>query len=616
MRWRATRPVAAVVLLGLIVALPSGAADLSGGPRAALASEPTPIQSLELAGATGGARKPTVDRLESALDAPAAGSRSAAQDGTSGVLADRPLVMVTAHSERDLPAVRREIEGLGGQVTAEFGRWLDARVPADALARLATLPEVDFVQRPPVAHQFERSAQAGSRLTEGATAADAAGWHAAGVRGQGVTVAILDSFQGYANSIASGDLPPQIALYPDAAHVDTSSSPHGTAVAEVIHDMAPDASLVFATPQTPVQRASYILDLARAGVRVISSSTGTVADTPGDGTGPVAGAIAQAASQYGLVYVQAAGNQAQCHWDGLFADADGDGLHEFAPGVELNMLNGGAVLPAGFPVQVFLRWDAWPASSVDYDLLLLGWDGSQWVLVAASTNTQNGTQPPYEGISYVTPAQTYYALAIGHYSGAGSVVLDLNAYNVGSFAYRVPERSLVDDATASAAVVVAAVDAAAPYPLEPYSSRGPTRGLGGAMNGGAAKPDLAAYANVSTVAYGPRTGAHSFNGTSAATPHVSGAAALLASAFPGYTRTQIVNLLRESAIDLGPLGYDYSYGVGRLHLPAPAGLAPPATPTRTPTPVPTATPAPVEPLPGAVRRVFVPVGLSSTVLAE
>ena len=89
------------------------------------------------------------------------------------------------------------------------------------------------------------------------------------------------------------------------------------------------------------------------------------------------------------------------------------------------------------------------------------------------------------------------------------------------------------------------------------------------MSGGYAKPDLAAYANVSTYSYGSRTAGLSFNGTSAATPHVSGAVALLWSGFPTYSGSQIVGLLKELTVDLGAAGYDYEYGYGRLYLGGP-----------------------------------------------
>lgn len=55
-------------------------------------------------------------------------------------------------------------------------------------------------------------------------------------------------------------------------------------------------------------------------------------------------------------------------------------------------------------------------------------------------------------------------------------------------------------------------------------------------------------------------------GTSAAAPLVAGAAGLLFSLNPSLTPTQVQDILRQSADDLGTPGWDLSYGYGRLNL--------------------------------------------------
>lgn len=57
-----------------------------------------------------------------------------------------------------------------------------------------------------------------------------------------------------------------------------------------------------------------------------------------------------------------------------------------------------------------------------------------------------------------------------------------------------------------------------------------------------------------------------YSGTSFAAPHVSGAAALLAQAFPNLTGAQIVDLLLTSADDLGASGTDSVFGRGGLNI--------------------------------------------------
>jgi hypothetical protein len=73
---------------------------------------------------------------------------------------------------------------------------------------------------------------------------------------------------------------------------------------------------------------------------------------------------------------------------------------------------------------------------------------------------------------------------------------------------------------------------------------------------------LGGLANVSTQSYGPGI----FNGTSAATPHVAGAAALVLGANPTFTPDQLQSFLIERAVDMGDAGLDTQYGHGRLYL--------------------------------------------------
>jgi hypothetical protein len=164
-----------------------------------------------------------------------------------------------------------------------------------------------------------------------------------------------------------------------------------------------------------------------------------------------------------------------------------------------------------------------------------------------------------------------YGVAVKWYSGDPNVDVELEIVDW-PVQYVVESGSISVPADAASAITVAALDAASPYPLESYSSRGPTNGPGGSLTGGYIKPDIAGYANVSTASYGPRSGSYSFNGTSAACPHVAGAAALVWSAYPSYSRSQVRSFLETRAQDKGPGGMDNSFGHGRLYL----GAAPAA----------------------------------------
>jgi subtilisin family serine protease len=63
-----------------------------------------------------------------------------------------------------------------------------------------------------------------------------------------------------------------------------------------------------------------------------------------------------------------------------------------------------------------------------------------------------------------------------------------------------------------------------------------------------------------------RGGGYSYwNGTSFASPIAAGVAALVVSVNPALTAPQVVDILKQSADDLGARGYDIFYGWGRVN---------------------------------------------------
>jgi thermitase len=76
--------------------------------------------------------------------------------------------------------------------------------------------------------------------------------------------------------------------------------------------------------------------------------------------------------------------------------------------------------------------------------------------------------------------------------------------------------------------------------------------------------DLVAPGHVVTTA--PGSSYAGADGTSFAAPIVAGAAALLFSVNPGFTASQVQNILKQSCDDLGSSGWDSTYGYGRVNL--------------------------------------------------
>ena len=141
----------------------------------------------------------------------------------------------------DVAGARAALRSAGATaVRSAGGRVLEARVPTDALRSLAASSAVKYVAQVPYVE-----AQATNGEGPAATGADA--WHAAGVDGTGVKVAIVDlGFTGLAASKARGDIPDTAIDHNECAAGLNGNTDHGTAVAEIVHEMAPGAQLYLA----------------------------------------------------------------------------------------------------------------------------------------------------------------------------------------------------------------------------------------------------------------------------------------------------------------------------------------------------------------------------------
>ncbi|MCL4299423.1 MAG: S8 family serine peptidase [Anaerolineae bacterium] len=333
--------------------------------------------------------------------------------------------------------------------------------------------------------------------------------------------------------------------------------------------MAPDAELYLAYYDgSDVAMGLAVEWLMSQGVDIISNSTGSNGLTPMDGTGFAADLVNQAYDA-GIFWVNAAGNEADVHWRGQFSDGNGDSIHEFTSDTD--------VLPfipfgPGVQTQIILSWDDWQNVNQDYDLALLDKDGN---LIAKSEEPQDGQpgQLPAEGFLYEFEDNAVYLLAIQNYNNEASGNATFDLFIHGGIMHPdlvVAERSLSSPSDARGAFAVGAVNWADDV-LEPYSSQGPTAD-------GRTKPDLSAPSVVDSASYTPEA----FDGTSAAAPHVAGAAALLLEAFPEYSPDDLAVFLQERSKDLGPAGPDDAFGAGRLALgDAPAEAEPAETPVST-----------------------------------
>ena len=490
------------------------------------------------------------------------------------------------------PRLLRRIEAVGGEVVGSWParRALRAWLPVEGCESVAALPEVRRLR--PAARPVTGMVD----VSEGVVAHQADTVRSQfGVDGSGITVGVLsDGVDALASVQASGDLP-AVTILPGQA----GSGTEGTAMLEIIHDLAPGASLLFATAfNGQASFAANIEALRDAGADVIVDDVRYFQEAVFQDD-DVAAAIDLVTAD-GVLFFSSVGNEGNVDsgtggvWEGDFDSSGivmlGGPLHDFGGGVTGNRIDKDP------PFSIFLQWsDPLGGSGNDYDLFLL--DSSMNDVVASSTDDQNGNDDPIEIIDSMMRNDFGNHVVVVLDSGAGRY-LHINAF-----------RGELDIPTvgqvgahpgAAGAIGVGAVDVRFPggaggvfdgrEVVQRFSSDGPRRVFFDALGdpftpgdllstGGTVreKPDLVAADCVDT----STPGFNVFCGSSAAAPHAAGIAALLLElAQPlGLGAAEVREALLAGAFDIEAPGIDNLAGAGLVNALASAqrlGVAAPA----------------------------------------
>ena len=486
------------------------------------------------------------------------------------------------------------ITALGGSVASAFPQY-------DAVRASLPLRQVEALSNSPLVTSIRPAAlpiASKTNVSEGDIAhmADLARADL-GTDGTGAKICVLsDSVDHLADVQATGDLPGSIEILPGQDGVDLGPANgvpetvgEGTAMLEIVHDLAPGASLGFATAWAgEASFAQNIRDLRAAGCDVLVDDVVHVTE-PVFQDGIIAEAVDEVVAD-GAVYFSAAGNFGNQNdgtsgvWEGDFLgtgnpissfNSDYDFSQDFGGGNALNTII--AESEFGYTLQ----WsDPQGASSNDFDLYLLDPTGS--TVIDFSTNFQTGTQDPFEGIAAAAAPADYtgHHLVIARFKGSAGRYLHLNTLG-GGLSVATAGQTWGHSA-ARGAFSVAAVDwrqtcGGSPCAftggesIETFGSDGPRRvfyeGDGTAITPGdlsatggesRQKPDLAAADGVSTAT----PGFDPFDGSSAAAAHAAAIAGLMISVDPTLNAADLRDVFASTALDIEAIGVDRDSGVG------------------------------------------------------
>lgn len=605
-----------LVLLGIVAGMAL--------PRESLAQDPTPPPEIKAIQDDKANRTPDERKLDSQLlflaretvgRRPVAGAPNI-QSRVKREADGRVLVDISAAPS---DALRQAITAIGGTVVYESARWnaVRASVPPTAFTSLAARADVTRIKQAreaivhtgPVNNEADPAHKADTARTT------------YGVNGSGVTVGVISDSDDHSEaSIAAGELPAAYTALPGRS--GRPGTGEGTAMSEIVHDIAPGATILFASASGgKASFADSILALRAAGAQIIVDdvSYGNEWQFQDDEIGQAVNEVVAG----GAVYLSSAGNEGSLKqgnsttWEGNFVDGGtnalipGGTVHNFGGQKYNTLVNGDS--------DATLQWsDEYHTSANDYDLYILSADGTS--VVAVSDSTQDGNDEPYETVDVVHPGER---IVVFRYGTSATRYLRLSTtgspLQIGTTGQTIGHAATANSITVAAASAADAV--ASPAHVftsaslsEPYTSDGPHKMF--------YRPDGTPFTPGNVLASGGVTlqtpaftagdcGATSvpgfapFCGTSAAAPASAAIAALVLSRQPSLTGAQVRTILETSTLDIEEPGFDVTSGKGilmaDLALAKTTGSSPSptasrtASPTRTPsatrTPSPTRTPS-------------------------
>ena len=495
-----------------------------------------------------------------------AGEISAEEAAQEAPLHRGDSIGVAIHLSGNVESVVRFLESNGASNISARDDYIEAYVPVLLLAETSQQPGVVRVRpiQPPV------GSQSGSGIPgNGPAVHGSAAWNQAGYTGSGVKVGVIDSgFDGF-DGLMGTEVPAsvQVRCYPSLGEYSPDlekcrGGSHGTEVAESVMDIAPNVTLYIADPQSHGDLSDTVDWMISEGVSVINHSRTWQFDGLGDGTSPYAFSplnTVDRAVTAGIVWVNAAGNSAEITWfqRGPFSTSTISNIYHKDGSIydqDVTVINfSGSNFRNRFHLwgPLLLRWDdTWGGASSNLDLLLL-WEESDlinfrnrdpglWeesdIIAIGSRNRQSGEDwhDPFEAVL----AHRSFDVVIAHRGGDQPGWIQLLAWGGREMTFRTTETGSITNPAESGnpgMLTVGAAHWSNVFSIRSYSSRGPTPD-------GRIKPDVVG-ADCGETAGGDGP----FCGTSQASPHVAGMAAMVRQRFPVYSPAQVVSYLKENA---------------------------------------------------------------------
>lgn len=544
------------------------------------------------------------------------------------------LVNFTANNVNKAKA---DLQKAGVIITGIYGRVISGYIPVSALPLIESSPSIRYAKpsykpmhqpvKPPAAFQnyFRGKGEGGPSVTGIVSQGDTAQLSYKArkdfrVNGDGVKVGIIsDSYNNLGTAhkgVRNGELPGRdnpfgfntpVQVVKD---LDSGGTDEGRQMMEIVHDVAPGSSLAFYTAyEGEADFAQGIQTLTDKGCKVIGDDI-IYYDEPFFQDGIIAQSVDIAKSR-GVSYFSAAGNESVRSYESKYRPTNFEPLgpgygtaHNFSAAGDPPVYAQPLYVPSGGTIVMSFQWDqsSFSASGVgattDFDIYLSDIYGN---IVAAGNSDNIMSGEPVEILGYVNKTENpTFFLTIVKYTGPDVKYLKYILYDDALFYLTDPPipgilaPTLVGHTKAAGAISTGAawylrtppygVDTAV---VDPYSSEGGVPNYFD-INGNRIAPLVRKKPNIvapdgGNVSFSSYPGQDipqdadtlpNFFGTSAATPHAAGVAALMIQAQRLHTITpdQVKGVLEATASDMDDSytdgfdkGFDYNTGYGFIN---------------------------------------------------
>ncbi len=514
-------------------------------------------------------------------------------------------VVIDAVADNNTQQLKKELVALGMKGASSFGRIVSGRFPVDKLAKLDNVTVLRFARHSLAIKDKGAVTSQGDVAMRSDTARQTYG-----VTGAGIKVGVLsdsyDCLKGAAAGKATGDLPENITVL-EEGDCANSGTDEGRGMMEIVHDVAPGASLLFNTAVSgQAGFANGIINLADAGADVIVDDV-LYPVVPFFQDGIIAQAVDQVNREQDVSYFSSAGNNARDSYESHYREFGDSLFANFAAPGQTDDICLEIEIGAGRSVTPVLQWDQ-PFFSVSggsgatTDLDMFMFQSCDFNLQIAPNNVDNVGSDPIEinGVFNPTSGPLTLGIVIQRRTGPvpgriklvtnGGSVIDINrTQSSTSYGHKVARGAM----GVGASFFLQAPPSVSPAEINTYSSAGGTRILFDTKGKRLRKPDIRKQPaivgpdGINTSFFGSVFDGFDFPfffGTSASAPHVAAVAALMREHNPYANTSEIYDALTQTAEDMDDpltgafdIGYDTGTGYGFINAEAALStISPPA----------------------------------------